>query len=425
LRVVTTDCRRCGQPVGSGQNFCPSCGLSLRDTFPLGSSRAVASDAPDGRQKRRRRRRIHPRTVRIAGQLVAGVISGVVSGLVALYLGLVFFKPVQAPIKVSVLTPTPFGEQTAKGPVNASAIVPLGDSSFLVVDDLTDDTFFELRFAPDGTKSGPLVPHKISGLSSSVAEDFEGATLVQLGDLRYVVATSSLEGNEGENTENGLVRVRIMPDGTLVGEPMRGFRTWLVNAFPEIAQADHGRGALNVGGIAWDPDRGTLKLGIRFPTDGERPLVLEIRVADWARPWDVANLERAGLYRLDVGPGDAGTPRGILDLVRDPNRREFFVIAGDSTGKAKHGGLFVWDGSSGVRPVPSLAFHPDMKPEGLAFGTIGGRPGVVVVDDTGAYYVVWASDLDAHMAASGSSRPGAASQAPAAGLSPSTTPRST
>ena len=47
----------------------------------------------------------------------------------------------------------------------------------------------------------------------------------------------------------------------------------------------------------------------------------------------------------------------------------------------------------GLRRIAGTHFLPEVKPEGIDFGTIGGRAAVVIVDDTGGYYVVWREEF--------------------------------
>src|SRR4029078_7372406 len=145
-------------------------------------------------------------------------------------------------------------------------------------------------------------------------------------------------------------------------------------------------------GRAGHDGREAILLGVRFPTRDGRPLVLSLHVNDWSAPWNTANLTRIGAITLDLQEkGPKGQAKGILDLAVDPAGHGYYAILGDSEGKAHHGALFLWNGSDRgtAAPVSSLAFSPEMKPEGIAFDTIGGREAAVFVDDTGGYYVVW------------------------------------
>jgi hypothetical protein len=343
---------------------------------------------------------MRPRTVRAIGQAIATALGGAITGCIVGIMVYTFFVPHRDPVNVTVVVPRSFGEETALGRLNASALIPVEDSVFLVVDDLTDDAFYELRFSPDGSKSGPLVRRPISGLVQGHTEDFEGATLVETGGRRYIAAVSSLEANERENTDEGLVRVTIDSDGELHGETMPGFRDWVVASFPELAEVPGAINAINIQGITWDPKRSVFLMGLRYPTQREKPLVLTFRLIDPNGPWAPSNLERTGAIALEVPPpGKDEVPKGILDLARRPGNGEYLVILGDSVGKAKHAALYVWNGVDGeaVRPVSQLVFHPDMKPEGIGFGTIGGKPAVVIVDDDGGYHVVWQDQLAAYI----------------------------
>lgn len=379
--MFSTPCPRCGRGVRPNQNFCPACGLELH---------------PRAKREKRRSLRRSRRRIAIAGQLVAGGISGIVSGLLALLLAAYLFEPGPGRFNVAIITPTPFGESTERGRINASALVPIADSRFLVVDDLTDDAFYELRFGADRTKSGPLERRPIAGLGPGHVEDFEGATIVERGDERFVVAVSSLELTEAENVEAGLVRIRLAPTGEMNGESMPGFRTWLVQGFPELLGGTTSLDGLDVGGLVWNADRGTLMLGVRSPTAAGKPFVLEVRVKDWDGPWTTDNLERAGVTtfaRDDAA--DAPGEKGVLDMARMPGHPGYVMILGDARGKAKHAALYLWDGGGTARRVDAIAFSPDMKPEGIAFGAIDGKAVVVLVDDTGGYYVVRQEEFDA------------------------------
>jgi len=338
--------------------------------------------------------------VRLLGQAIVTALSGAITGCIAGILVYTFFAADRGPVNISVIVPQSFNEESQYGTVNASALVALGDSTFLVVDDLTDDAFYELRFTSDGAKEGPLIRRPIQGLAQGHTEDFEGATLVESGEKRYIVAVSSLERNERENNEEGLVRVTLDPNGTLSGETMAGFRTWLIATFPEIAESQGQANALNVQGLTWDKARSTFLLGVRYPTSNRSPLVLEFRINDMNGAWETANLERVSLIALTVdSPVEGPVAKGVLDLTRFPDRDDYVVILGDSIGKARNAALYAWDGTTQgkLRRLTELLFHPNMKPEGIAFGTIAGKPAVVIVDDGGGYQVVWKDQLDAYM----------------------------
>ena len=377
-------CSNCHLAVEPGHSFCPGCGRQLGTSSSTG-----------GHHHRPWYRR--PKAVQLAGQITASVLSGAVGAMIALLLAFYVFsdgRPLfggRAP--VVVVTAAPFEDRSAFGRVNASSLLPYNDSTFLVIDDLTDDAFYELKFFADGRKAEPLVRHAISGLSPGKVEDFEGSTSVELDGKRFLVVISSLENSEGENTENGFVRIAIGEKGQLSGEVMPGFRTWLIANCPAIAQLSAGPDSLDVQGLAWDPSRRLFLLGVRSATGDRRPLILTIRVKDWSGPWTVDNLE--ALESVFLGVADTGRPKGIYSLVRHPSRPIIYAVVRDSDGRSGSAELYEWDGNEAgkVKLVPDVVFHPAMRPEGLAFGTIGNRAAFVIVDDNGGYSVLWVDEL--------------------------------
>ncbi len=381
--MVATECPRCAQAILPGQNFCPACGASLN-----GAPRAKSS---------KRKRRASARRIQLLGHLVTSAISGATTAAVVMILTNNFAAlRSPGPVSVALIAPHAFEDRTERGRVNATALVPLADSRFLVVDDLIDDAFFELTFTPDGEKSGPLVRRPIGGLVPGMVEDLEGATPVEHAGVRYIAAVSSLEGDAGENTGSGLVRVTIAPDGGLRGEVMPGFRDWLFANSKELAGRPDAS-ALEVQGLVWDPGRRALLLGVRVPTGDAGPILVPVRVRDWGGAWEVSNLE--ALPAITLGLPAEDRPKGILAISRHPTRGDYLVVLANVAGKVRDASLYLWDGRDGgaIRRVSSMVFHPDMKPEGIAFGTVGGKPAAVLVDDNGGYYVLWQPDLDAFL----------------------------
>ncbi len=369
-----TECPRCKATVEEGYNYCPSCGKRMPH---LG-------EAERGRRARR---------VDLWGQLIASALSGAVSAMLALVLAFFFFAPKGGPgwfnQGVVFVTAEPFEERTDQGILNASALVPIADSRFLVIDDLTDDAFFELTFGADGRKSGPLVRRQVLGLSSDLVQDLEDATTLEVGGKRIIVAVSSLEADEGEPTDAGLVRVTVDPDGTLRGEVMPGFRAWLLANYPALGQTRGGTDELDVQGLVWDARRSALLLSTSSATKSGKPLILPVRVRDWAAPWTTDNLEKADPIELKIG--DESDPKGVPGIAWDTVRTRFVLLVGDSPHDKSPYGLYTWDGgdSGSLSHVSEILFDPKMHPEGIAFGTIGGRHAAVLVDDNGGYYVFW------------------------------------
>jgi len=291
----------------------------------------------------------------------------------------------------------PFGELNGEEEYNASAIVPIADSRFLIADNNTNDALFELSLTPDGQKKGPLIRRPLQGLSPGMIDDLEDMTLAEEGGRRYVFVTSSMyvkkaKKNRLEIPPSGVLRVTINPDDTLSAEHLPGFRDWLIGAYPQLAPSanlEPDDDGLNIEGLAWDKTSHTLLFGVRSPSPGGKPLVLPVKIKDLSGPWTTNNLEAGPAIQLSVEA--AAGEQGIRSLYYDQNRDAFLVITGKSGGDSKAPfALYEWSGNAkGETRRLAVEFAKKMKPEGITRGTIGGKNALVIVDDGGGFQVVW------------------------------------
>jgi len=304
--------------------------------------------------------------------------------------------PGQAPNALTIES-IPFGELNGKDVYNASGIIPLADSRFLICDNNTSDALFELDLTPDGQEKGSLIRRPLQGLAPDAANDLEGLTLVEDGGRRYAFVTSSMYVKKVKKDDvyvptSGVLRVTINSDDTLRAENMPGFREWLINAYPQLAAAAQRKpddGGLNIEGLAWDKNRHALLFGLRGPVPGGKPQILPVKVKDLAGPWTTSNLEAQPPIHLSIE--DMGDEQGIRDLSNVQGRDAFFVIVGKSISDSKAPfALYEWGGNAdGATRRFSVGFARKMKPEGITRGTIGGKSALVVVDDGGGFQVVW------------------------------------
>jgi hypothetical protein len=294
----------------------------------------------------------------------------------------------------------PFGETNGREPINASGAVALAEGVFLFCDNKTADALYELRVDANGRKVGSLTRRSIA-VTGGVS-DMEGLALVDLGEQKFVVATSSFglrptkgkKSGAGASTSEGLLRVDIAADGSFAPRKMTGVREWLISHYPELkatASLDPDRGGLNLEGLAWDPARGALLFGVRTPLAGGMPLLLPVKL-DVSAPWTVEALEALPAIRLALQPS---AQQGIRSIEYDAARKVFWV----SVGRAVSGGtapfeMYSWDGNQEgtVRPLRSLVFDNVMKVEGVVAGTVGGKDAVLLLDDGGGYRVLWVDD---------------------------------
>ena len=292
----------------------------------------------------------------------------------------------------------PFDETNGKDEFNASDIVPLADSRFLICDNNTNDALFELNLTPDGQKKGPLIRRPLQGLAPGAVDDLEGMTFVEENGRRYVFVTSSLYVKKAKKDvldvpPSGVLRVTVNPDDTLSAENMPGFREWLISAFPQLAasaQTKPDDGGLNIEGITWDKRRHAFLFGVRTPVSGGKPLVLPVKVKDLAGAWTTGNLEAQPPIQLSVEA--TLDEQGIRGLSNEQDRDVFLVITGKSISDSKAPfALYEWSGNAdGAMRRFNVGFAKKMKPEGIARGAIGGKSALVIVDDNGGFQVVWA-----------------------------------
>ena len=72
------------------------------------------------------------------------------------------------------------------------------------------------------------------------------------------------------------------------------------------------------------------------------------------------------------------------------------VVGNATSDDASAYALYAWDGNDrGEARRLAVTFQKGMKPEGVAVGTVGGKPSVVFTDDSGGYQVVPLEDLRA------------------------------
>src|SRR5262245_62102344 len=291
----------------------------------------------------------------------------------------------------------PFGELNGDEEYNASAIVPIADSRFLICDNNTNDALFELTLTPDGQKKGPLIRRPLRGLPPGTIDDLEDMTLVEEGGRRYVFITSSMYVKKAKKDRleippSGVLRVIINPDDTLSAENVAGFRDWLINAYPQLtawANLEPDDGGLNIEGLAWDKSSQTLLFGVRTPAPGSKPFILPVKIKDFTGPWATSNLEAQPAIQLSIEA--AIGEQGIRCLSYDQDRDAFLVLTGKSISDSKAPfALYEWSGNAkGETRRLGVNFAKKMKPEGITRGAIGGRSALVIVDDNGGFQVVW------------------------------------
>jgi hypothetical protein len=286
--------------------------------------------------------------------------------------------------------PTPFPDKNGKVPFNASGVVRTGARRFAFVDNKDPTALFEMTFDADLAVVERIHRRRLTGADGP--GDPEGLTSVDLDGETFLVVASSLSvgvNGRGRQINDGLVRVRYLPEGDLPAEPMAGFRDWLLERLPALAAAgrlEPDAGGLNVEGLAWDADAGALLFGLRGPAVPGRVTLVHVP-ADLGGKWTTASLGEPVLRTIALPPSSA--PQGIRDLFRDERTGDLLVLLGRSAG---HGDvpfrLGTWHRGGDTVRLHDITFHRTAKPEGVTRFCLGDERKILIVDDSGGYAIL-------------------------------------
>jgi hypothetical protein len=263
----------------------------------------------------------------------------------------------------------------AGGSFEASGVAAVrGTAGVLFVDDSRGRDVFWMRLGPDGRQRGTALPVRL-GVTIADPED-----LATDGSSFFVVGSQS---KPESRLTAGLARFQFDTRRHEVTgvESIAGFGAWLLRQVPELAPS---AGSLNIGGLAWDPLRARLWLGLRTPLVDGRAMLVPLTIRNPHAPFTADNLavDTMRISRLALG----GV--GVRGLDYDPVTYRIRIIAGEpGSGAAKMFGLFAWDGES-TSPSRLMALPPVWKPEGLARVTLAGVPRTIIVFDTSRYQVL-------------------------------------
>ena len=256
------------------------------------------------------------------------------------------------------------------------AYVP-GTAGVLFVDDGRRREIMWMELDATGRQREAAVP---VALGADVT-DLEGMT--SDGSRFYVVGSQSKHtGYDGD----GLVRFRFDPRTRRVSdiERVRGLKAWLAEHVAELKGTARiiGDAALNIEGLAWDPSRSRLLLGLRAPVVDGKALIVPVALRNASGPFTVENLRvDGGAIRLPLEGA------GIRSIEYDAGAGAFRVISGAALNvESRDFRVLEWSGEDSSRPLRTLATFPRrLKPEGITVAALAGRHVSVLVFDVGRY----------------------------------------
>ena len=274
---------------------------------------------------------------------------------------------------------TPF----AGGTFEASGVAAVpGTDGVLFVDNGRAGQVFWMRLDRNGGQVGPV---KAVGVGARI-EDLEGITT---DGTHFYVASS--QSRPKAAAQEGLVRFRFDARGQTVEgvESVSGLKKFLVENVTELREEGDRKGkqgGVNIEGIAWDPRRGRLLLGLRSPVVEGHALLVPLKLRDVRGAFSVDNLEVENSRAIRLPLGGAG----VRSIEYDKLANVFRVISGAAENQEQTDfGLWEWNGDE-RRPAlrQTMKFEGRLKPEGVARATAGRRNFMIVVFDAGGYTVL-------------------------------------
>jgi len=271
----------------------------------------------------------------------------------------------------------------AGGMFEASGVVHApGTDGVLFVDDGRPDEIFWMRLDANGAQAGAVKPVPL-GVN---VVDLEGITTD--GANFYVVGSQSK--SKGSDRA-GLVRFRYDAQQQRVegAESISGLKRFLAENVAELrgmGDKPYKSGGINIEGVAWDPQKNRLLLGLRSPVINGHALVAPLKMRDPRGPFALSNfeVEDAKAIRLPLGGA------GIRSIEYDGNLKAFRILTGAAAnGEKTDFKLWEWNGDPSQPTLSeSDTFDRTLKPEGVTRFTSSNRAFTFIVFDTSGYTVI-------------------------------------
>jgi Protein of unknown function (DUF3616) len=268
----------------------------------------------------------------------------------------------------------------AGGTFEASGVADVaGANGVLFVDDGRPGQVFWLSLDRSGKQVGSI---KAIGLGVEI-QDLEGATTD--GTHFYVVSSQS---RPKAADKAGIVKFRFDAQNQKVEvvESISGLKNFLIENVAdlrEMGEVKAKQGGINIEGLAWDPRRNRLLLGLRSPVIDGQALLIPLKLRKAQGTFSIDNLEVDGSKAIRLPLGGVG----IRGIEYDGRANLFKIISGSAEDQDQTDfGLWEWNGDE-VRPATREVnkFDRKLKPEGVARTTIGNRNFTIVVFDASGY----------------------------------------
>jgi len=257
-----------------------------------------------------------------------------------------------------------------------------GTDGVLFVDDGRPNEIFWMRLDASGNQAGAVKP---IDLKVSVI-DLEGITTD--GANFYVVGSQSKpKGSD----QVGLVRFKFdaLHQRVEEVESISGLKRFLTENVAELrgmGDRAYKDGGINIEGIAWDPQRNRLLLGLRSPVVNGQALVAPLKLREPGGAFSYDNLEAAEAQAIRLPLGGAG----IRSIEYDDSSKAFRIITGAAMNNEKADfKLWEWNGDANQPTLREAdRFDRKLKPEGVTRVSGFGRNFTFIVFDTSGYAAI-------------------------------------
>lgn len=269
------------------------------------------------------------------------------------------------------------------GKFDASGVADVpGTDGILFADNGREGQVFWMKLDGNGRQVGAI---KAVELGVSI-EDIEGITTD--GTYFYVVSSQS---RPKAIEKDGLVRFKLAAatQQAQAVESLGGLKNFLVENVAELREEGEKKGkdgGLNIEGLAWDARRGRLLLGLRSPIVDGHALLVPLRLRNPRGAFSTENLEVEGSKAIRLPLRGVG----IRGIEYDSRANVFRVISGAAEDQGQTDfGLWEWNGDD-LQPAltETKRFDNDLKPEGVARVTAGGRDFLFIVCDASGYTII-------------------------------------
>lgn len=211
----------------------------------------------------------------------------------------------------------------AGGTFEASGVANVaGADGVLFVDDGRPGQVFWMSLDQSGEQVGQV---KAIGLDAEI-QDLEGATTD--GTNFYVVSSQS---KPKAADKAGLVKFTFDTKTQKIEavESINGLKSFLIEHVAELQEMGDVKakqGGVNIEGIAWDPRRNRLLLGLRSPVIDGQALLIPLRLRDARGTFSLDNLEVVDSKAIKLPLGGVG----IRGIEYDGRANVFRIISGST-----------------------------------------------------------------------------------------------